>query len=164
MPKASSETGGFLLLLQQELGALTAAIRETAALRQLLQENTASPHLAAHEQSLETALAGLEKAEQSIEAFLAQRDVSDAAAFAGTLSSEKESRLGGRLLQAIAQQQKALKQSLARARSLLEQGRGFAAFHVNVMAQASAGDTYAPTGNEAAPPPSQGHKIFEANI
>ena len=64
-----------------------------------------------------------------------------------------------------AEQQHALKSSLAAAQGLLEKSRGFIEFHVNLLNQTVASDTYAPPGGSGSESElRRGRRMFDANI
>lgn len=150
-------------LLKAELVYGTEAAEAVAKLRETLQQSTSGKGVREDAKALEVVLQKLTKLTQHTDAFLHTVKSASLAAYleAAPPSPLRDGAL--RLAARVAKQQHALHTDLAAASALLEQSRGFIEFHVNMMNQTVASDTYAPPGASEAEL-RRGRRMFDANI
>ncbi|MCI7055394.1 MAG: hypothetical protein MR959_00695 [Selenomonas bovis] len=150
-------------LLKEELLLGTEALRAAQALRQALQDTAAGRGTGAALLALEAVLGMLREFHRRLDGFLARAGAERLTAFfaAQPPSSLRTGALA--LLPRTASQQHALRRELQAAQALLEQGKAFVDFHVNIMNQTVASDTYTRPGDEA-PELLRGRKMFDANV
>ncbi len=152
-------------LLKAELLCGSEIARAVAKLQKTLQESTSGKGVREDAKALEALLQKLTKLSQQTDAFLGKVHKESLAA---TLTAAPPTPLRDgaiRLAGRAAQQQQSLRAALAAASSLLEKSRGFIEFHVNLMNQTVASDTYAPPGAAGEEPElRRGRRMFDANI
>ena len=151
-------------LLKAELVCGSDIARAVAKLEQTLQESTSGKGVREDAKTLEDLLQKLAKLTQQADAFL--RKVKKPS-LAACLEAAPPSKLRDGALRAAARarrQQRSLKSALAAASGLLEKSRGFIEFHVNMMNEAVASDTYAPPGAGSEAELRRGRRMFDANI
>lgn len=149
-------------LLYQQLGLLNDASARVKALQETLKHSTSGKGVREAVKELETILTGLFSFEKVQEAFLRQRGFSAMCDSLAALPAAK--RAGGqKLLRANAALEHRLRGQIVSAQTLLQNSKAFVDFHVNVMNQAQASETYAPPGASTVENP-RGVKMFDANV
>lgn len=150
-------------LLKEQLLCGTEAAKAVAQLRGTLQQNPSGKGVGADVQALEAALQKLGALDRRTDAFLA---VAGAKTLIDAVKALPPSPLAegvNRLAVRAAQQQRALQVAVASAKELLEKSRGFIDFHVNLLTQTAASDTYTPPGGTEAEL-RRGRRMFDANV
>ena len=162
-PDAVTAKAAALLKAEYLCGREIAQAVET--LQKTLLESTSGKGVREEAKALEVLLQKLAKIGQHTDAFLhaARKDSLAAVLAAAPPSPPREKAL--LLASRAAEQQHALKSSLAAAQGLLEKSRGFIEFHVNLLNQTVASDTYAPPGGSGSESElRRGRRMFDANI
>jgi len=149
-------------LLYRQLGLLNDASARVKALQETLKHSTSGKGVREVVNELERNLAGLFSFEKVQETFLRQRGFSTMHESLAALPREKRA-AGQKLLRANAALERRLRAQLVSAQTLLKHSKEFVDFHVNVMNQAQASETYAPPGAATVENP-RGVKMFDANI
>lgn len=149
-------------LLKEELLCGTEAVKAVAHLRETLRKNPSGKGVTDNVQALEAALQRLATLSKRTDAFLQQAGAKSLADVVGALPPSPMREGVSRLAIRAAQQQRALKTALAAAEELLEKSGNFIAFHVNLLTQTAASDTYTPPGAAEAAL-SSGRRMFDAN-
>ena len=150
-------------LLKQELLLGTEALQAAQQLRALLRERTPGQAMPEALGRLERVLGQLTQLSRRLDDFLARTGAARLTAFF-TAQPPSQLRTGAlALLVRATSQQRALRRELAGAQALLAQGKAFADFHVNIMNQTVASDTYTKPGGES-PELLRGRKMFDTNV
>lgn len=160
---AEEQLAAIAELLKQELLCGTETAKAVAKLRATLKENASGQGAGADAEALEKTLARLGALEEQTRAFLQNAGAESIAEALEALPPSPMRTGVQRLAVRAARQQRALRTAVMAAGSLLEKSRGFIDFHVNLMSQAVASDTYAPPGAESAEP-RRGRQMFDANV
>ncbi len=149
-------------LLYQQLGLLNDASARVKALQETLKHSTSGKGVREAVKELEKSLTGLFSFEKVQEAFLRQRGFH---AMSDSLAALPLARQAAtqKLLRANAALERRLRRQLVSAQTLLQHSKEFVDFHVNVMNQAQASETYAPPGAATIENP-RGVKMFDANV
>lgn len=150
-------------ILKEELLCGTEAAKAVAKLRETLQKNPSGKGVTDDVKALETALQKLGALAKRTDAFLAQAGAKRLLDAVQALPPSPLREGVHRLAIRAAQQQRALQTAVATADSLLEKSRGFIEFHVNLMTQTAASDTYTPPGASEAEL-RRGRRMFDANV
>ena len=150
-------------ILKEELLCGTEAAKAVAKLRETLQKNPSGKGVTDDVKALETALQKLGALAKRTDAFLAQAGAKRLLDAVQALPPSPLREGVNRLAIRTAQQQRALQSAVASADGLLEKSRGFIEFHVNLMTQTAASDTYTPPGASEAEL-RRGRQMFDANV
>lgn len=138
-------------------------LEKLRAVKTALQESSNGRGVAGAVQALEPALAKLSKLAALQEEFLRKSGKKQLAACASDMPDPAEREEAVQLLAEAQEAQRRLQKELAATRMLLKRGKEFADFHINVMTQTAANDTYAPPGASEVEN-RRGLKMFEANV
>lgn len=149
-------------LLYQQLGLLNDASARVKALQETLKHSTSGKGVREAVKELEKSLTELFSFEKVQETFLRQRGFPT---MSDSLAALPPARLSAaqKLLRANAALERRLRGQLVSAQTLLQHSKEFVDFHVNVMNQAQASETYAPPGAATIENP-RGVKMFDANV
>lgn len=150
-------------LLKEQLLSGTEAAKAVAQLRTTLRENASGKGVEHDVQALETALKKLAQLAKRTDAFLAQAGAESLLGAVRTLPPSPLREGVNRLALRAAQQQRSLQTAVTSAEGLLEKSRSFIEFHVNLMTQTVASDTYTPPGGSEAEL-RRGRQMFDTNI
>ena len=149
-------------LLYQQLGLLNDASARVKALQETLKHSTSGKGVREAVKELEKILTELFSFEKAQEAFLHQRGFPAMSSSLAALPPAKQA-AGQKLLRANAALERRLRGQIVSAQTLLQHSKEFVDFHVNVMNQAQASETYAPPGAATVENP-RGVKMFDANV
>lgn len=150
-------------LLKEELLCGTEAAKAVAKLRETLRQNPSGKGVSTDAQALEAALQRIAKLAKRTDAFLAKAGAKTLLDAVRALPPSPLREGVNRLAIRAAQQQRALRTAVVAANDLLGKSHDFIAFHVNLMTQTAASDTYAPPGAEGVEP-RRGRRMFDANV
>ncbi|HBT79688.1 MAG: hypothetical protein II145_02905 [Selenomonas sp.] len=150
-------------LLQQQLRQVNAATQQLAVLADILKTHSNGQGVREATAVLEPLLSQLEATARQQEAYLQGAGCETAADWLAAQPQGEARQLAGRLLAALGVLQPRMRQALQSTRQLLRQSNNYITFHINVMNQAQASDTYAPPG-AATVENRRGVRMFDANV
>lgn len=138
-------------------------LEKLRAVKKALQESSNGRGVTGAVQAMEPALAKLGKLEKLQEEFLRKSGKKQLAACAADMPDPAERAAAAQLLAEVQEAERHLQKELAATRELLKRSKEFADFHINVMTQTAANDTYAPPGASEVEN-RRGIKMFDANV
>lgn len=110
---------------------------------------------------IETSMRELDKNQQRAQAFLKQVKASSLTEFLAAQDKNIQRDVAQKLLNKAAESQLRLKNQVAELKLLVQHGKDYVAFNLNILAQISASDTYgasAKTGSQSS------RRMFDANV
>ena len=143
--------------LLEELQAKQAALRET------LTGASPGPKVAEAVRELDRLLGALSRLQATERRFLTGRGSRNMSDYVQAQPASEERDVALRLLFRLEDLEWLAKEDLATNRRLLERGRDFVAYHMNILSETRADDTYGSGGNTGTGT-TQGRKMFEANV
>lgn len=146
---------------QMTLG--TECLENLQAIKKALQENSNGKGVAHAVQAMEPALSRLGRLEKLKADFLAKSGKKHLAAYAAAIPDSEERAVVMRQLHELREMEERLQKELAATQALLKRSKEFVDFHINVMTQTAANDTYAPPGASEVEN-RRGIKMFDANV
>lgn len=150
-----------LLHAQKMLG--TECLEKLKTVKKALQEPGNGVSVTRAVQAMEPVLTKLSKLEKLHEEFLAKSGKKRLTAYAAELPNSGERDSVMQLLSEVQELEKRLQKELASAQALLKRKKEFVDFHINVMTQTAANETYAPPGASEVEN-RRGVKMFDANV
>ncbi|MBQ1868678.1 flagellar export chaperone FlgN [Selenomonas sp.] len=150
-------------LIRTQLLLSTECLERLQAIKKALKENSAGEGVTEAVRAIEPTLLKLGQLEKAMQAFLEKTGKKRMTAYAASMPDSVERDAVMRLLARIQGLDERLQRELASTQALLKRSKEFVDFHINVMTQTAANDTYAPPG---APEVEnrRGIKMFDANV
>ena len=150
-------------LLRAELLLNQECLDRLQQLKHILQENTAGAKVTEAAQAILPTLARLNKLDRRKREFLQQVGKARMTAYVADQPDTEERDTVLHLLQKVHQSEDRLRQELTAAKELLKRSKQFVDFHINVMTQTAANETYVPPGT-AELENRRGIKMFDTNV
>ncbi|MBR2216114.1 MAG: flagellar export chaperone FlgN [Selenomonadaceae bacterium] len=151
------------LALIRKQWTLTAALTaDLTELKECLKGKISGKSVTDSAEKIDTTLKELAELNKAQERFLAKAGGDTMADFVQAQPASEDRDVALRLLFQLEEAVWQLKDALGLNKDLLENARDFAAYHMNVLSQTVAGNTYGPPGNQGNETV-QGRKMFEAN-
>lgn len=150
-----------LIRAQMQLSA--ECLERLRAIKTALQENSNGMGVTDAVQAMEPTLARLGKLEELKEEFLSKNGKKRLTAYAAAITDAEERAIVMRLLSKVRETEESLRKELKSTQALLKRSKEFVDFHINVMTQTAANDTYAPPGASEVEN-RRGLKMFDANV
>ena len=150
-------------LLRTQLMLSTECLEKLQAIKTALKENSAGKGVTEAVQAIEPTLAKLGQLEKLTREFLELTGKKRMTAYAASMPDSVERDAVMRLLSRIQGLDERLQRELASTQALLKRSKEFVDFHINVMTQTAANDTYAPPGAVEVEN-RRGIKMFDANV
>ena len=132
------------------------------ALKKVLQAENKGANIMEAVQSLEPALLELAKLEKSKRDFLQKNGARDMRVFISRMPRSEEWEILLHLFHRTQEFEESLKMEIASAKQLLEQGKKYVDFHINVMTRTVANDTYTQEAAESGS--RRGVRMFDSSV
>ncbi|WP_073089866.1 hypothetical protein [Selenomonas ruminantium] len=149
-------------LLRAQIILSNKCLEKIKALKEVLQAENKGANIVAAVQSLEPALLELGKLERNKRDFLHRQQVKDMHTCIRRMPRSKEWEILMHLFHRTQEFEESLKQEIAAAQLLLERGKQYVDYHINVMTRTVASDTY--TQEAAESEGRRGVRMFDSSI
>ena len=150
-------------LLRAELLLTQECLDRLQRIKKILQKNTDGAEVAVEVQAIQPILAKLNLLDTRKREFLQREGKMRMTAYAAEQPDSVERTTVLHLLQKVQQAERTMRKELDDARELLKRSKQFVDFHINVITQTAANDTYAPPGT-AELENRRGVRMFDANV
>ena len=150
-------------LLRAELLLSQECLDKLQRLKHALQENTAGAETAEAAQAMLPALNKLNLLDKRKREFLQRAGKTRMTAYVADWPDTEERDTVLHLLQKVHQSEDQMRRELSSTKELLKRSKQFVDFHINVMTQTAANDTYVPPG-AAEIENRRGIKMFDTNV
>ncbi len=149
-------------LLREQIILSNQCLEKIKAIKKVMQAENKGANIVAAVQSLEPALLDLGKLEKKKRDFLHKQSAKDMRTFISQIPPSEEWGILVHLFHRTQEFEESLRREVAAARLLLERGKQYADFHINVMTRTVASTTY---NQEAAESESRrGIKMFDSSV
>ena len=149
-------------LLRAQVLLSNQCLEKIKALKKVLQAEDKGANIVTAVQSLEPALLEMAKLEKNKRDFLQRQSATDMRTFISRLTPDDKWEILVHLYHRTQEFEVSLKQELASVRVLLERGKEFADYHVNIMTRTVASDIY--TKSAAESESRRGVRMFDSSI
>lgn len=149
-------------LLRAQILLSNNCLEKIKALKKVLQAENKGANIMEAVQSLEPALLELTKLEKSKRDFLHMQSARDMRVFIDRMPRSAEWEILLHLFHRTQEFEESLKLEIASAKHLLEQGKKYVDFHINVMTRTVANDTYTQEAAESGS--RRGVKMFDSSV
>lgn len=150
-------------LLRAQMLLSTECLEKLRAVKKALRDTSNGLGVNAAVQALETPLAKLGQIAKLQDKFLQEAGNKRMTAYAASMPDSVERDAVMRLIARVQGLENEMQKELASTQALLQRSKDFVDFHINVMTQTAANDTYAPPG-AAEVENHRGIKMFDANV
>lgn len=150
-------------LLRAELLLTQECLDKLQNIKKILQENTDGAEVEAAVQAIQPILSKLNLLDTRKREFLQRAGKARMTAYAADQPDSVERNTVLHLLQKVQRSERTMRKDLDDARELLKRSKQFADFHINVITQTAANDTYVPPG-AAELENRRGVRMFDTNI
>ena len=149
-------------LLRAQILLSNKCLEKIKALKAVLQAENKGANIVAAVQSLEPALLEMGKLEKGKRDFLNKQGAKDMRVFINRLPYTEEREILLHLFHRTQEFEHSLQENIASAKMLLERGKKYADFHINVMTRTVANDTYTQEAAESGS--RRGVKMFDSSV
>ena len=150
-------------LLRAELLLMQECLDKLQRIKVILQENTNGAEVEAAVQAIQPILAKLSLLDTRKREFLQRVGKTRMTAYAADQPDSVERNTVLHLLQQVQRSERSMRKELDDAKELLKRSKQFVDFHINVITQTAANDTYVPPG-AAELENRRGVRMFDTNI
>ena len=150
-------------LLRAELLLTQECLDKLRRIKAILQENTDGAEVESTVQAIQPILSRLNLLDTRKREFLQRVGKVRMTAYAADQPDSVERNTALQLLQQVQQSERTMRKDLDDAKELLKRSKQFVDFHINVMTQTAANDTYVPPG-AAELENRRGVRMFDANV
>ena len=150
-------------LLRAQMLLSTECLEKLRAVKEALRDTSNGLGVNAAVQALETPLTKLGKIAKLQDKFLQEAENKRMTAYAASMPDSVERDAVMRLIARVHGLENEMQKELASTQALLQRSKDFVDFHINVMTQTAANDTYAPPGATEVEN-HRGIKMFDANV
>ena len=150
-------------LLRAQMLLSTECLEKLRVVKDALRDSSNGTGVTAAVQALETPQAKLGQIARLEEEFLTRSGKKRMTAYAASMPDSVERDAVMRLIARVQGLENEMQRELASTKVLLKRSKEFVDFHINVMTQTAASDTYAPPG-AAEVESRRGIKMFDANV